>query len=124
MALKEQLEEKGVKVSISDLARDDMAEAIEDAFKYDKLVLATTNYNGDIFPFMKTFIDHLLERNYQNRKLAFIENGSWAPVATKIMKKAFENSKNITFANTDIKILSGVDEQNIIDIKALAEELK
>ncbi len=124
MLLKEELEEKGVKVSLFDLARDDMAEAVEDAFKYDKLVLATTTYNGDIFPFMKTFIDHLLERNYQNRKLAFIENGSWAPVATKIMKKAFENSKNIDLAQTEVKILSGVSEQNIAQIKALAEELK
>lgn len=124
MLLKEELEKESVKVSLFDLARDDMAEAVEDAFKYDKLVLATTTYNGDIFPFMKTYIDHLVERNYQNRKLAFIENGSWAPVATKIMKKAFENSKNITFADTEIKILSGVSEQNIAQIKALANELK
>ena len=123
--LREKLIEKGCpKVALCDLAREDMAEAVEDAFKYGKLVLATTTYNGTIFPFMKTFIDHLTERNYQNRTLAFIENGSWAPVATKVMKSMFENSKNISFAENGVKILSAVKEENLNEITALAEELK
>lgn len=116
--------EKGQKVSLFDLARCDMAEAVEDAFRYSKLVLATTTYNGDIFPFMRTFIEHLTERNYQSRTIAFIENGSWAPVATKVMKSMFENSKNITFAENNVKILSAMNDETVTALNALAEELK
>lgn len=115
---------KGQKISLFDLARCDMAEAVEDAFRYSKLVLATTTYNGDIFPFMRTFIEHLTERNYQSRTIAFIENGSWAPVATKIMKSMFENSKNITFAENNVKILSAMNDETVTALNALAEELK
>lgn len=115
---------KGQKVSIFDLARCDMAEAVEDAFRYSELVLATTTYNGDIFPFMRTFIEHLTERNYQSRTIAFIENGSWAPVATKVMKSMFENSKNITFAENNVKILSAMNDETVTALSALAEELK
>lgn len=115
---------KGQKVSLFDLARCDMAEAVEDAFRYSKLVLATTTYNGDIFPFMRTFIEHLTERNYQSRTIAFIENGSWAPVATKVMKSMFENSKNITFAENNVKILSAMNDETVTALNALAEELK
>ena len=117
------LEEKGVKVVVNDLARCDMAEAVEDAFRYSKLVLATTTYSGDIFPFMRTFIDHLTERNYSNRTVAFIENGSWAPVAANIMKKMLENSKNLTYTGTTVKILSALNEQSSAQLTALAEEL-
>ena len=122
--LKEQLNEKGVKVALFDLARDDMAEAVEDSFKYGKLVLATTTYNGSIFPFMNTFIETLVEHNYQNRTIGFIENGSWAPIATKIMKGKLENCKNITFAENNVKIFSAVSDENVAQIKALADELK
>ncbi len=115
---------KGQKVSLFDLARCDMAEAVEDAFRYSKLVLATTTYNGNIFPFMRTFIEHLTERNYQSRTIAFIENGSWAPVATKVMKSMFENSKNITFAENNVKILSAMNDETVTALNALAEELK
>lgn len=115
---------KGQKVSLFDLARCDMAEAVEDAFRYSKLVLATTTYNGDIFPSMRTFIEHLTERNYQSRTIAFIENGSWAPVATKVMKSMFENSKNITFAENNVKILSAMNDETVTALNALAEELK
>lgn len=115
---------KGQKISLFDLARCDMAEAVEDAFRYSKLVLATTTYNGDIFPFMRTFIEHLTERNYQSRTIAFIENGSWAPVATKVMKSMFENSKNITFAENNVKILSAMNDETVTALNALAEELK
>ncbi len=111
------------KVAMADLARDDMAEAVEDAFRYGKLVLATTTYNGDVFPFMKEFIHHLTERNYQNRTVAFMENGSWAPVAAKVMAKMLENSKNITYAATSVKINSAVSEENLAQIDALAAEL-
>ena len=121
--LAEKLEAKGQKVSVADLARDDMAEAVEDAFRYGKLVLATTTYNGDIFPFMKEYIHHLTERNYQNRTVAFIENGSWAPMAGKIMKKMLEGSKNLTFTDTTVKIFSAMNEKNIAEIDALVEEL-
>ncbi len=121
--LEKELTEKGVKVAVSDLARCDMAEAVEDAFRYDRLVLATTTYNADIFPFMKEFINHLTERGYQNRTVAFIENGSWAPMATKVMKAMLEKSKNLTYTEAGVKINSAVSEQNIAEIKALAEEL-
>ena len=122
MYLKDKLEEKGVKVAVNDLARCDMAEAVEDAFRYGKIILATTTYNNDIFPFMREFINHLTERNFQNKKIGFIENGSWAPVAVKIMKQMFEKSKNLIFADTEVKILSAVDEINISELNALAEE--
>lgn len=117
-----ELEKKGVTVALNDLARCDIHEAVEDAFRYDRLVLATTTYNADIFPFMKEFIDHLTERNYQNRRVAFIENGSWAPIATKIMKGMLEKSKNLTYAETEIRINSAVNDENRAKIKALAEE--
>ena len=121
--LAEKLEAKGQKVTVADLARDDMAEAVEDAFRYGKLVLATTTYNGDMFPFMKEFINHLTERSYQNRTVAFIENGSWAPVAGKFMKKMLENSKNLTFTDTTVKIFSAMNDKNVAEIDALVEEL-
>ena len=121
--LADKLREYGCpKVSTCDLAREDMAEAVEDAFKYGKLVLATTTYNGDIFPFMRTFIDALTERGYQKRMVGFIENGTWAPMATKIMKGMFENSKNLTFAETNVKIRSAMNEANLAEIDALAKE--
>ena len=111
------------KVAISDLARDDMAEAVEDAFRYGKIVLATTTYNADVFPFMREFIEHLTERNYQNRKIGFIENGSWAPTAAKVMKGMLEGCKNTTFAETEVKILSAMTEENKTQIEQLAKEL-
>ena len=107
----------------SEAARDDMAEAVEDAFRYGKLVLATTTYNGDIFPFMKTFIEHLTERGYRNRTIGLIENGSWAPTAAKTMLKMFEGSKNLTFTDTTVTIKSAVNTENEAQIAALAEEL-
>lgn len=123
--LAEKLKEEGCpKVVVTDLAGDDMAEAVEDAFRYGKLILATTTYNGDIFPFMKEFINHLTERNYQNRMIGFVENGSWTPMAAKIMKAAFEKSKNITFADTTVTIRSAVDETSEAQIAALAKEMK
>ncbi len=122
--LAEKLTEKGCpKASVFDLARCDMAEAVEDAFKYNKLVLATTTYNGDVFPFMKEFINHLTEKNYQNRTVAFIENGSWAPTAAKVMAKMLENSKNLIFAENSVKIMSSVSDENLAQIDALADEL-
>ena len=111
------------KVTVTDLARDDMAEAVEDAFRYGKLVLATTTYNGDIFPFMKTFIEHLTELGYRNRTIGLIENGSWAPTAAKTMLKMFEGSKNLTFTDTTVTIKSAVNTENEAQIAALAEEL-
>ena len=124
LKLKELLLEKGCKkVIVNDLARCDMHEAIEDAFRYSKLVLATTTYNADIFPFMKTFIEHLLERNYQNRIVAFIENGSWAPLANKIMKDMFSKSKNITYLDTSISIKSSLSIDNLNELNKLSEEL-
>ena len=121
--LAEKLKEKGCKkVVLNDLARCDIAEATEDAFRYGKMVLATTTYNGDIFPFMKTFIEGLVERNYQNRTIAFIENGSWAPVASKVMKTMFEKSKNLKFAENNVTILSALNENNKEMLSALAAE--
>ena len=111
------------KVVVTDLAREDMAEAIEDAFRYGKLVLATTTYNGDIFPFMNTFIHGLVERNYQNRTIAFIDNGSWTPTAAKTMCNLFANSKNITFAENTVTIMSALDDQSMAQLDALAAEL-
>ena len=121
--LAEKLEERGCKAAISDLARCDMAEAVEDAFRYGKLVLATTTYNADIFPFMRQFIDHLTERNYQNRTLGFIENGTWAPAAAKIMKAMFEKSKNINYIDTTVTLRSAMTEENAEAIERMAEEL-
>lgn len=106
-----------------DLARCDMAEAVGDAFRYGKIVLATTTYNGDIFPFMRQFIDHLTERSFQNRTVAFMENGSWAPMATKIMKGMLEKSKNLTYTEATVKILSALNEDSRAQIQALAQEL-
>ncbi len=111
------------KVVITDLARDDMAEAVEDAFKYGKLVLATTTYNAEIFPFMREFVDHLTERNYQNRMIGIIENGSWAPMAAKVIKSKFEKSKNITWLDTTVTITSSMTDENKLAIKRLAGEL-
>ena len=122
--LAQKLEAKGCpKVVVCDLAREDMAEAVEDAFRYGKLVLATVTYNADIFPFMRTFIEHLTERNYQNRTIGLIENGSWAPTAAKVMKGMFEKSKNITWLDKEVKIMSSLSEENIAEIDAMAEEL-
>ncbi len=122
--LREKLLEKGCpKVAMTDLARDDMAEAVEDAFRYGKLVLATTTYNGDIFPFMKEFIHHLTERGYKNRTIGLIENGSWAPVAAKIMRSMLEGCKEITFLETSVKIMSAMSEENKAQLEAMADEL-
>ncbi len=121
--MKEQLESKGVRVSIHDLARTDMHEAVEDAFRYGKLVLASSTYNADVFPPMKEFINHLVERNYQNRTIGFIENGSWAPMANKVMKAMFEKSKNITYLNTDVTIKSMFKESDKVQINSLINEL-
>ncbi|MBQ1399479.1 MAG: FprA family A-type flavoprotein, partial [Lachnospiraceae bacterium] len=117
------LEEKGCEsVSLFDLARDDMFEAIEDAFRYDRLVLATTTYAMDIFPFMRTFIEGLTEREYQNRRVALIENGSWAPMAKRIMCGMFEKSKDITFAENSVTIRGALNAQSTAQLEALAEE--
>ena len=122
--LAQTLTEKGCpKVVVNDLARCDMAEAVEDAFRYGKLVLATTTYNGDIFPFMKEFIHHLTERNFQNRTIGLMENGTWTPVAARVMAKMLENSKNLTFTGTTVKIFSALNDANRSQINALADEL-
>lgn len=121
--LAEKLSDKCPKVVLCDLAREDMHEAVEDAFRYGKLVLATTTYNADIFPTMKQFIDNLTERNYQNRTIGLIENGSWAPMAAKVMKGMFEKSKNITWLETSVKITAAVSEANEAQLEAMAEEL-
>ena len=124
MLLADKLRDSGCeKVVLNDLARCDMAEAVEDAFRYDRLVLATTTYNGDIFPFMREFINHLAERNYQNRTVAFIENGSWAPTATKVMRGMLEGCKNITYTDSTVKIISAMTEGTKAEIAALANEL-
>ena len=122
--LAEKLKEKGCpKITVFDLARDDMAEAVADAFRYGKLVLATITYNADIFPFMKTYIDHLTERSYQNRTIGLIENGSWAPNAAKVMQAKFEKSKNITWLDNTVKIMSSLSDENIEELDKMAEEL-
>lgn len=124
LRLKEILEAKGCpKVACSDLARDDMPEVVEDAFRYGKLVLATTTYNADIFPFMRTFIDHLVERKYQNRLVGFIENGSWAPMAAKVMKGLLEGSKGIRFCANAVTVLSAPNAGTEAQLAALADEL-
>ena len=122
--LAKELEAAGCpKVVVTDLARDDMAEAVEDAFRYDRLVLATTTYNADIFPFMKEFIHHLTERSYQNRTVGMIENGSWAPNAARVMGKLLESGKNLTFTENNVKIFSALSDESRAQIKALAQEL-
>ena len=122
--LAQKLKEKRCpKVVVCDLAREDMAEAVEDAFRYGKLVLATTTYNADIFPFMRTFISALTERSYQNRTIGFIENGSWAPLATKVMKNMLSECKNITYTEAGVRIMSAINNENKDEIEALAEEL-
>ena len=122
--LADKLKEMGCpKVVVCDLAREDMAEAVEDAFRYGKLVLATTTYNGEIFPFMKHFIDNLTERKYQNRTIGLIENGSWTPMAAKFMKKHFESSKDITWLDTTVTIKSAVKADTVEQLNKMAEEL-
>ena len=121
--LADKLKAKGCAVKVYDLARDDMHAAISDAFKYSKLVLATTTYNASIFPYMRTYINHLTERSFQNRTVAFIENGSWAPMATKVMKGLFEKNKGLTFAETEVKIMSALNEESLAQIEALVDEL-
>lgn len=124
LQLAEKLRANGCpKVVVNDLARCDMAEAVEDAFRYSKLVLATTTYNAEIFPFMREFINHLVERNYSNRTVAFIENGSWAPLAAKVMKGMLEKSKNLTFADTTVSILSALNTDSCAQLENLADEL-
>ena len=122
--LVEKLKAKGCpKVAVHDLARGDMAEAVEDAFRYGRIVLATTTYNADIFPFMKEFIHHLTERNFQNRTVALIENGSWAPLAAKTMRSMLEGCKNLTFTETTVRITSALNETSSEQLEALAQEL-
>ena len=122
--LAEKLRENGApKVVVNDLARCDMAEAVEDAFRYSKLVLATTTYNADVFPFMREFIHHLVERNYSNRTVGLIENGSWSPLAARVMRGMLEPCKNLTFTETTVKILSALNEESGEQLNALAEEL-
>lgn len=122
--LAQMLVDKGCeKVAITDLARDDIAEAVEDAFRYDRHVLATTTYNGDVFPFMREFIESLTERNYQKRTIGLIENGSWAATAAKVMRQLFEKSKEITFTETTVKIMSALNEESTTQLENLAEEL-
>ena len=124
MKLADQLRAKGCpKVVVNDLARSDMAECVEDAFRYSKLVLATTTYNADIFPFMKEFIHHLTERNYSNRTVAFIENGSWAPLAAKVMKEMLSGCKNLTYTENNVKILSALNDESNAQLTALSDEL-
>ena len=122
--LEKKLQEKGCpKVAVTDLARDDMAEAVEDAFRYGRIILATTTYNAEIFPFMREFIEHLTERNYKGRKVGFIENGSWAPMAAKVMKTMLEPCKDMTYMDTTVKILSAVTSENEEQINQLATEI-
>lgn len=122
--LASKLQEKGCpKVVVYDLARDDMSKAVADAFRYGKLVLATTTYNAEIFPFMHTFIDHLTERNYQNRTIGLIENGSWSPTAAKVMKGMFEKSKKITWLENNVRIMSSLSDENMEQLDKMAEEL-
>ena len=122
--LADKLKAKGCpKVVVADLARDDMAEAVEDAFRYGKLVLATTTYNADVFPFMRTFIDHLTERNFRNRTVALMENGSWAPQAAKTMKNMLEGCKDLTFAKHTVRILSALNDESRRQIEDLSDEL-
>lgn len=122
--LAERLKAKGCKnVIVTDLARSDMSEAVEDAFRYGKIVMATTTYNGEIFPFMRDFISHLAEHNFQNRTIALIENGSWAPMAARVMRGMLEKCKNLQFAENNVKLLSSLSEESTAQIEALASEL-
>lgn len=122
--LANKMREKGCpKVALNDLARCDMAEAVEDAFRYGRLVLATTTYNGDIFPFMRTFIEALRERGYQNRRIGFVENGSWAPTAARIMRQLLEDGKNLGFADTVVSIKSALTDENKAQLDKLADEM-
>lgn len=122
--LSDKLFEKGCpEVVLADLAREDMSKCLENAFRYGKLVLATTTYNTDIYPFMREFINELAGHNYQNRTVALIENGSWAPLAAKVMRAKLENCKDITFAENTVQIRSALNDDNIAQIEALAEEL-
>ena len=123
LMLASEIENSGEKVSVCDLAREDWAEAVEDAFRYDRIVLATTTYNGGIFPFMHEFINHLTERNFQNKTVGIIENGSWALMAEKTIKSMLEKSKNITYTESGVHIKSALRDENIEEIKALAKEL-
>ena len=122
--LREKLLAKGCpKVAIADLAREDMAESVEDGFRYGKLVLATTTYNGEVFPFMNQYIDWLIERNYQNRTIGIIENGTWAPTAARVIKAKFEKSKNITWLDTTVTIKAALSAESTAQIEAMADEL-
>ena len=122
--LAEELKKLGVpKVALNDLARDDMYECVEDAFRYDKLVLATTTYNAEIFPYMREFIGHLTERNYQKRRVAFIENGTWAPTAMKVMKEMLDGSKELTEAENNVMIVSALNADSKAVLAKLGEEL-
>ena len=122
--LESELKKNGCeKVVVNDLARVDMAEAVEDAFRYGKIVFATTTYNAEIFPFMREFIFNLTERNFQNKTVAFIENGSWAPTATKVMKGLLEKCKNLNYAQTEVKILSALNDESREQVSKLAKEL-
>ncbi|MBE6765800.1 MAG: FprA family A-type flavoprotein, partial [Ruminococcaceae bacterium] len=124
MLLAEKLKSMGCpKVVVNDLARCDMAEAVEDAFRYSKIVLATTTYNAEIFPFMREFINHLTERNFSNRTVAFIENGSWAPLAAKVMGEMLSKCRNITYADTTVRILSALNDESSAQLDTLANEL-
>ena len=122
-ALGKELEAKGQKVVLADLARTDMAECVENAFRYDRLVLASVTYNGDIFPFMHSFLHALTERSYQNRTVAFMENGTWAPAAGRVMAAALEGCKNLTFAQEKVTIKSAMNEDTMASIRRLADEL-
>ena len=123
LLLADKLRAKGVKVSVTDLARDDMAEAVEDAFRYDRLVLAAPTYNAGVFPVMRTFIHHLTERNYQNRTVGLIENGSWAPMAAKTMRGLLEGCKNVTILDAQVKLLSALNDESRAQVEQLAEAL-
>jgi len=121
--LADQITQKGIKVTINDLARCDMAEAVEDAFRYGKIIFATTTYNGDIFPYMREFINTLVEHNFQNKVVGFIENGSWFPTATKTMKDKLSKCSNLKFLDTNVKIISALNDENLDQISMLADEL-
>ncbi len=124
LRLEEMIKARGCKnIKVNDLARCDMAKAVEDAFRYSKLVLATTTYNGDIFPFMREFIYQLKERNYSNRTVGFIENGSWAPIAAKAMKELLSSCKNLTYTQSNVKILSALNSESTSQLEVLSEEL-
>lgn len=123
LLLADKLREKGCETVVYDLARCDMAAATADAFRYSKLVLATTTYNADIFPFMKEFVNHLTERMFQKRTIGLIENGSWAPLASRVIRSMFQNSKDITFTETTVKIMSALNEESLAQLDSLAEEL-